>query len=82
MPAHSGIRPSRQACAVKLGDGGLSKAQTDPRLPDDTRARVLAESQAAAAAAQVLGGAQHAAALSGVLRDAYVAVTRRGLLMS
>jgi hypothetical protein len=35
----------RQASAVKLGDGGLSKAQTDPRLPPDVRQGVLDDMQ-------------------------------------
>lgn len=34
-----------QVSAVKLGDGGLSKAQTDPRLPPDVRQSVLDDMQ-------------------------------------
>lgn len=45
-PAATAVLASlRQASAVKLGDGGLSKAQTDPRLPPDVRQSVLDKMQ-------------------------------------
>lgn len=72
-----------QACAIKLGDGSLSKAQTDPRLPAKTREAVLGQMQAMVAAGAQLGlggGQQVILQLSEVLREAYVAVVRQGVL--
>lgn len=72
----------RQACAVKLGDGDLSKAQTDPRLPAKARQGVLQDMQAMVKAGGQLEEGAHGAALSQVLREAYVAVVREGVLMT
>jgi hypothetical protein len=75
-----------QESAVKLGDGSsLSKAQVDPQLPAETQKEVLTRVQAMVAEglAQLLqghGSEGQAAALSEVLREAYVAVAREGLL--
>lgn len=71
----------RQACAVKLGDGSLSKAQADPRLPAKTREAMLGQMPAMVAAGAQLGdGQQVVAQLSDVLREAYVAVVWQGVL--
>jgi hypothetical protein len=77
-----------QESAVKLGDGSsLSKAQVDPRLPAETQKEVLSRVQAMVAEglAQLRQGSgddakQQSASLSEVLREAYVAVVRQGLL--
>jgi hypothetical protein len=71
----------RQACAVKLGDGGLSKAQTDPRLPARARQGVLQDIQAMVEAGGQVEQRRHGPALSQVLREAYVDVARKGVLM-
>jgi hypothetical protein len=77
-----------QESAVKLGDGSnLSKAQVDPRLPAETQKEVLGRVQAMVdQGLEELGQgfgeveAAQSAALSEVLREAYVAVVREGLL--
>lgn len=68
---------------MKLGDGGLSKAQTDPRLPPEVRAAVLTRLQEMVTVGREGQQQQQLQGdvLSEVLRAAYVAVVREGVLM-
>jgi hypothetical protein len=73
---------SHQPCAVKLGDGSLGgKIQLDPRLPKDVQQAVLQTMQRMVQEGARLVAEQHGDVLASVLRQMYVDVTRKQLLV-